>query len=97
MAAMADVDLLLTASAAGEAPPINQVPKWANFANPSLTMPFNVTGQPALSVCSGYGAGGLPLSIQLAGRPFEDAAVLAAGHAYEGATSWRQTRPALAA
>lgn len=94
--AMADVDLLLTASAAGEAPPIDQVPKWGNFIRPSLTMPFNVTGQPALSVCSGYGEGGLPLSIQLAGRPFEDAAVLAAGHAYEGATPWRATRPAIA-
>jgi len=96
-AAMADVDLLLTASAAGEAPLIDQVPKWANFIRPSLTMPFNVTGQPALSICSGFGDGGLPLSIQLAGRPFEDARVLAAGHAYEGATAWRQTRPALAA
>ncbi|MBC7801752.1 MAG: amidase, partial [Gemmatimonadaceae bacterium] len=95
--AMQDVDLLLTASAAGEAPPIDAVPKWATFEKPSLTMPFNVTGQPALSICSGYGAGGLPLSIQLAGRPFEDAAVLAAGHAYEGATAWRATRPALSA
>ena len=96
-AAMQDVDLLLTASAAGEAPLIDQVPKWANFERPSLTMPFNVTGQPALSVCSGYGVGGLLLSIQLAGRPFEDALVLAAGHAYECATNWRATRPALAA
>ena len=94
--AMRDVDVLLTASAPGEAPLISEVPKWANFEKPSLTMPFNVTGQPALSLCSGYGVGGLPVSIQLAGRPFEDAAVLAAGHAYEGATAWRATRPPLA-
>ena len=94
VAAMDGFDLLLTASASGEAPAMEAVPKWANFERPSLTMPFNVTGQPALSVCAGFGAGGLPVSIQLAGRPFGDAAVLAAGHAYEGATAWRGNRPA---
>ena len=94
-AAMAGVDLLLTASATGEAPLIDQVPKWAMFGPPSLTMPFNVTGQPALSVCSGFGEGGLPVSIQLAGRPFEDATVLAAGMAFEAGTGFRTRRPSL--
>ena len=95
--AMQGVDLLLTAAASGEAPDIHSVPKWASFERPSLTMPFNVTGQPAMSVCSGFGEAGLPLAIQLAGRSFEDATVLAAGHAYEQATGWRERRPALAA
>ena len=95
-AAMEGFDLILTASAAGEAPLIDRVPKWANFERPGFTIPFNVTGQPALSVCSGYGEGGLPLSIQIVGRPFADATVLAAGHAYETAHEWRGTRPALA-
>ena len=94
-AAMAGVDLLLTASATGEAPLIDQVPKWAMFGPPSLTMPFNVTGQPALSLCSGYGEGGMPVSIQLAGRPFEDATVLAAGMAFEAETGFRARRPSL--
>ena len=94
--AMEGFDLILTASAAGEAPPIDKVPKWANFERPGLTLPFNVTGQPALSVCAGFGQGGLPLSIQLAGQPFGDATVLAAGHAYETAHGWRKRRPALA-
>ena len=94
-AAMAGVDLLLTASATGEAPLIDQVPKWAMFGPPSLTMPFNVTGQPALSVCSGYGEGGMPVSIQLAGRPFKDATVLAAGMAFEAGTGFRARRPSL--
>lgn len=94
-AAMAGYDLILTASAAGEAPLIDKVPKWANFERPSFTLPFNVTGQPALSVCAGYGEGGLPLSIQIVGRPFDDAGVLAAGHAYETAHAWRETRPPL--
>jgi aspartyl-tRNA(Asn)/glutamyl-tRNA(Gln) amidotransferase subunit A len=93
-AAMTGFDLILCASAAAEAPDITQVPKWANFERPSLTIPFNVTGQPALSVCAGFGAGGLPLSIQLVGRPFADGLVLAAGHAYETAHDWRGRRPA---
>ncbi len=97
MARAGGCDLLLSGAATGEAPPIDQVPKWVNLERPGLTMPFNVTGQPALTVCAGYGEGGLPVAIQLAGRPFEDATVLAAGHAYETAHAWRQTRPAMAA
>ena len=92
--AMAGVDLLLTASAPGEAPPIGQVPKWT-FDRPGFTIPFNVTGQPALSLCSGFGDGGLPVSVQIAGRPFEDAAVLAAGVVAEAGLGTRDRRPVL--
>ena len=95
-AVMQGCDVLLTAAAAGEAPAIDSVPKWSSFDRPGFTMPFNVTGQPALTVCAGYGERGLPVAIQLAGRPFAEAAVLAAGHAYETAHTWRQRRPALA-
>lgn len=84
-AVMRDVDLLLTAAAMGEAPRIDAVDRWIGFKTPSLTIPFNLTGQPALTVCSGLGEAGLPVAIQLAGRPWEDAAVLRAGHAYEQA------------
>lgn len=61
----------------------------------SFTTPFNVSGGPALSVCMGYDPAGLPLALQIAGRPFDDAEVLRIGHAYETATTWRQRRPAL--
>jgi aspartyl-tRNA(Asn)/glutamyl-tRNA(Gln) amidotransferase subunit A len=57
--------------------------------------PFSLTGAPALSVCAGFTGSGLPLSIQIAGRPFDDAKVLRVGHAYERATPWRERRPAL--
>ena len=53
------------------------------------------TGQPAASVCCGFGADGMPLAFQLAGRPFDEASVLAAGSAYERATPWRSRRPTL--
>jgi aspartyl-tRNA(Asn)/glutamyl-tRNA(Gln) amidotransferase subunit A len=93
--AMADLDLLVTASAQGEAPKITEVPKWAMLEKPTFTMPFNVTGLPALSVCTGYGVGGLPLSMQIVGKPFQEATVFRADHAYERAFGWHSRRPAL--
>jgi Asp-tRNA(Asn)/Glu-tRNA(Gln) amidotransferase A subunit family amidase len=95
--AMADLDVLITASAPAEAPKIDEVPKWGMFEKPNFTMPFNLTGLPALSVCSGYGAGGLPVSLQIIGKPFAEATVFRAGHAYETATDWRSKRPAMSA
>ena len=94
--AMEDVDILLTAAAPGEAPRLDQVPKWGNFEKPSFTMPFNVTGYPALSLCNGYGVGGLPLAMQLVAKPFQEPTLFRAGHAYETVTEWRQRRPAIA-
>jgi aspartyl-tRNA(Asn)/glutamyl-tRNA(Gln) amidotransferase subunit A len=93
--AMADLDILVTASAPGEAPKIIEVPKWGMFEKPNFTMPFNLTGLPALSVCSGYGDLGLPVSIQIVGKPFAEATVFRAGHAYETAMQWRSKRPAM--
>ena len=93
--AMADLYLALTAAAPGVAPAIDAVGKFATFERPMLTMPFNVTGTPAMSVCCGYSVAGLPLSFQLAGKPFEEATVLRAAHAYEKATPWRSAHPRL--
>jgi aspartyl-tRNA(Asn)/glutamyl-tRNA(Gln) amidotransferase subunit A len=94
--AMADLDILITAGAPAEAPKIAEVPKWAMLEKPNFTMPFNLTGLPAMSVCTGYGDGGLPVSMQIVGKPFQEATVFRAGHAYETATEWRKTRPAMA-
>jgi aspartyl-tRNA(Asn)/glutamyl-tRNA(Gln) amidotransferase subunit A len=60
----------------------------------SLTTAFNVSGGPALVQCIGF-EGGLPIAMQIAGRPFDDATVLRVADAYERATPWRATRPAL--
>jgi aspartyl-tRNA(Asn)/glutamyl-tRNA(Gln) amidotransferase subunit A len=60
----------------------------------SLTTAFNVSGGPALVQCIGF-EGGLPIAMQIAGRPFDDATVLRVADAYERATPWRQTRPPL--
>lgn len=61
----------------------------------SLTTPFNVTGGPALAQCIGYTEGGLPLSWQIVGRPFDDATVMRVADAYERETPWRSRRPSL--
>jgi aspartyl-tRNA(Asn)/glutamyl-tRNA(Gln) amidotransferase subunit A len=92
---MTDIDLLMTAAAPAEAPAIDAVGKFAIFERPSLTMPFNVTGAPAMSVCCGYTPTGLPLAFQLAGKPFDEVTVLKLAHAYERATPWRSSRPRL--
>ena len=61
----------------------------------SLTTPFNVLGGPALAQCIGFTPDGLPLSMQIVGRPFDEATVLRAAEAYEAATPWRARRPVL--
>ncbi len=94
-AVMTDCDLLVSAVQRGEAPRLDGVPKWGLFERPSLAMPFNLTGQPALSVCCGFGEHGLPLAVQLAARPHDEDTLLRAGHAYQCATTWHDRRPAL--
>ena len=56
--AMADVDVLLTAAQPAEAAKIDAVPHWDNMEKPNFTMPFNVSGLPAISICSGFGVRG---------------------------------------
>lgn len=95
-AAMAGLDIVLTAAAPGEAPKIDNVPIWDLFDRPSFTIPFNVAGYPAISICAGYGEGGLPVAVQLVGKPFDEATVFRVADAFEKATPFRNTRPALA-
>ncbi len=85
-----DVLMLPTAEPAGKLEP---VPHASLFTRPSLTAAFNVGGNPALSVCSGFDARGLPFSLQIVGRLFDEPTVLRAGDAYEKATPWRSKRP----
>jgi aspartyl-tRNA(Asn)/glutamyl-tRNA(Gln) amidotransferase subunit A len=66
--------------------------KWEK---PKFTAYASVTGGPAIAVCNGFTAAGMPLAMEISGRPFEDAAVLGAAHAYQQATTWRARRPQL--
>ena len=59
------------------------------------TIPFNVTGLPALSLCCGFSAAGLPIGMQIVGAPFDEPRVFQVGHAYEQAAQWHKQRPRL--
>jgi aspartyl-tRNA(Asn)/glutamyl-tRNA(Gln) amidotransferase subunit A len=87
-------DVLLTA-APGPAPRFESWRTIHFWQKGSLTTPFNVSGGPALSQCIGYTPEGLPLSMQVIGKPFDDAQVLRVADAYERATPWRGRRPVL--
>ena len=91
----AKYDVLLTPTASGPAPRLDAWRTIRFWQHASLTTPFNVTGGPALAQCMGFTPAGLPLSLQIVGRPFDETTVLRAAHAYEKATGWRQRRPVL--
>jgi aspartyl-tRNA(Asn)/glutamyl-tRNA(Gln) amidotransferase subunit A len=62
-----------------------------------VTLPFNLTGQPAISVPCGFTREGLPIGIQFVGRPFDEATLFRVGAAYESATDWHARKPPLIA
>jgi aspartyl-tRNA(Asn)/glutamyl-tRNA(Gln) amidotransferase subunit A len=90
-------DVLLTAGV-GPAPRLDahrSIGFSGKWQSPGMGTMASVTGAPALALCNGFSAGGLPLGLQLIGRPFDEATLLRVGHAYETATPWRDRRPEL--
>lgn len=67
------------------------------WAKPNANPMANVLGCPSLALCNGFSASGLPLGMQLMGRPFDEATVLKIGYAYEQATEWHKRAPELVA
>ena len=59
------------------------------------TISASLAGIPAISLPCGFSQGGLPIGLQIMGRPFEEDKVLRAAHAYEQATNWRKKRPVI--
>jgi aspartyl-tRNA(Asn)/glutamyl-tRNA(Gln) amidotransferase subunit A len=88
-------DAIITASALAPAPRFEDMPKGMPVNWPIQTMPFNVTGNPAMSVPTGFSRSGLPLSMQIVGRPFDEPTVLRIGAALEKALGLTTHRPAL--
>jgi aspartyl-tRNA(Asn)/glutamyl-tRNA(Gln) amidotransferase subunit A len=89
---MTNVDILVFPTARCPARPIGEDSMASGF-QPFFNRTFNVTGGPALSICNGFSEKGLPLALQIGGRPFEDALVLRVGHALERALDTRGRRP----
>jgi len=100
--ALATHDVLVAPTAHRPAPPIasstTPITSTAEaaarfFTRRSFTTPAALAGVPALAVPCGFSTSGLPLSLQIIGRRFDDATVLRVGHAYEQATEWHRRRP----
>ena len=96
-------DVLVTPTSPIAAPPIGattarlgdkDIPLVRAFLD--LTLPFNLTGQPAISVPCGFTKAGLPIGLQLVGRPFDEATLFRAAAAYESATDWHSRTPPIA-
>ena len=60
---------------------------------PSFMAPFNETGMPAISVPCGFNEKGLPIGLQLAGKPFDELTVLRAAYTYQQHARWYEKRP----
>jgi aspartyl-tRNA(Asn)/glutamyl-tRNA(Gln) amidotransferase subunit A len=87
-------DVLVTVGQ-GAAPLLNEHDPLAFWKQPSRFTPANVAAGPAAVLCNGYSDLGLPLGMEVIGRPFDDATVLRVSHAYQQATSWHQRVPVL--
>src|SRR5262249_5785054 len=58
-----------------------------------VTLPFNLSGHPALTVPCGFSRERLPIGMQLAGRAFEEGMLLRIAHQYQQATDWHKQAP----
>ncbi len=56
------------------------------------TLPINIAGVPAISIPAGF-ADGLPIGMQIIGKPFAEETILKVAYAYEGATDWHKRKP----
>ncbi|HEX5146799.1 MAG TPA: amidase family protein, partial [Conexibacter sp.] len=71
-----------------ELDPARDMPRLVQY-----TCPWSLVGVPAISVPAGLAADGLPVGLQLVGRPCDELTVLHAAHAYQTATDWHERRP----
>jgi aspartyl-tRNA(Asn)/glutamyl-tRNA(Gln) amidotransferase subunit A len=88
-----DYDVLMCASSMDPASRLDDAEETARTYPRQARTPFNVTGHPALAMMAGLSRAGLPVSVQFAGRYFDDATVLRVAAAYERATPWHEKKP----
>jgi aspartyl-tRNA(Asn)/glutamyl-tRNA(Gln) amidotransferase subunit A len=102
-AVFTDVDAIVGPTAVVGAPPLEAMKIGEMLASRTSMMRtmftgyWDVVGNPALVVPMGFTADGLPLSLQIAGRPFDEAGILKIGDAYQTATNWHLAVPPVAA
>jgi amidase len=67
----------------------------ARYARARFTAPFNMSGNPSLTLPGGATREGLPIGFQIIGRHLDERLVLRAGHAFQQATQWHRRHPSL--
>ena len=95
---LTDYDVLILPTAKHCAPPVNEDPvltskEMVRDLALVMTRPFNLAGTPAISINCGFNSAGLPIGLQIGGRPFDESTVLKVAHAYEQSTPWHTIRP----
>jgi len=95
--AMRDLDVLVMPTAIGTAPTFEGYDPDALLKAPSFMAIWNLTGQPAASICCGFSEAGLPIGMQIVGKPYDDAMVLRVGDAYQRVSEWHIRTPHLGA
>ena len=98
--ALEKVDVLVLPTGPVTAPPVESVPGIESKEHSltglagriSFTGPFNLAGTPAISVPCGFSAAGMPMGLQIVGKPFDEETVLRVAHAYEQNTDWHNCR-----
>jgi aspartyl-tRNA(Asn)/glutamyl-tRNA(Gln) amidotransferase subunit A len=91
--AFKDVDVLVTANAMEPACRIDDEESVNRTYSRQARSPFNLTGHPAIAMMSGLSKTGLPLSVQLVGRHYDEGTLLRVAKAYERASEWAKRRP----
>jgi aspartyl-tRNA(Asn)/glutamyl-tRNA(Gln) amidotransferase subunit A len=92
-AALAELDVLVTPTALSPAPTFEGYDADSLLKLPSYMSIWNLTGQPALSVCCGFASSGLPIGLQMIGKAFDEPTVLRVGDAYQQITDWHTRLP----
>jgi aspartyl-tRNA(Asn)/glutamyl-tRNA(Gln) amidotransferase subunit A len=87
------VDVLLVANSLDTACRIDDPDEAVRTYSRHARSPFNLTGHPAIGLMCGLSSEGMPLSLQLVGRAFDEATLLRAARAYERAAPWSEQRP----
>jgi aspartyl-tRNA(Asn)/glutamyl-tRNA(Gln) amidotransferase subunit A len=90
-----DIDVAITASSMDPACRIDDAQAIAYTYARQARAPFNVTGSPALAVPVGFSKSGLPLAMQIIGKPYSEALIYGVADAYERATEWTTMHPKL--
>ena len=90
-----EVDVVVTPTMTQPAAAFEGYDATSTVRGRSFTAPFNVTGLPAISVPCGFTEGGLPIGMQIAGKPFDEPTVLRTAYTYQQSANWYQRRPVI--